>query len=114
MNDVLHGTVVVAIGGREFTLKPTLEAALKIERRFGGLRPAYDSVRLLSIDALAHVIAAGARLKEDEAEALPEKIFSEGVGGVTAQVMPFLGALLSPTPKSVAEQGNVEAASTAQ
>ncbi|XPG01977.1 hypothetical protein P4833_24510 [Pseudomonas aeruginosa] len=41
MSEALHGTVTLVIGARTYILQPTLEAALKIESRFGGLRPGH-------------------------------------------------------------------------
>ena len=48
----------------EFELEPTLAAVRKIEQRFGGLRPALDGLGSLSVDAVSHVIVAGANLSQ--------------------------------------------------
>ncbi len=74
MSEALHGTVTLVIGARTYTLQPTLEAALKIESRFGGLRPAMESMRLLSIGACADVVIAAAGLKPEEHTTLATQV----------------------------------------
>lgn len=102
-----YGKTIVAIGEFEFELTPNLDAVRKIEGRFGGLRPALDALGSLSIDACSVVIAAGAGLTPKEAKELPDAVFEAGVAEVTAQVVPFVVALLNPSQaKAEEESGN--------
>ncbi len=114
MSESLYGTVTLVIGGRSYTLKPTLDAALLIESRFGGLRAALESMRLMSIAACADIIIAGANLKPDEHSVIAGDVFRTGVAKVSGQLTDFITVLLNPVPPSVAARGKDEAASTAQ
>lgn len=114
MSEALHGTVTLVIGARTYTLRPTLEAALLIESRFGGLRGALESMRLMSIAACADVVIAGAGLKADQHAVVAGEVFHTGVAKVSAQLTEFITVLLNPVPPSVAARGKDEAASTAQ
>ena len=96
MNNTLHGTVTVNVGDEEFTLRPTLKAVRAIESRFGGLRGASGALHAVGVDTVAFIIAAGAGLEGKAAEALPEKVWQEGVAGLTPSVTRYLGALYNP------------------
>lgn len=105
----LYGKTIVIVGEFEFELQPTLDAVRKIEQRFGGLRPALDGLAALSVDAVSHVISAGAGLNTKEAKEVPDAVFAAGVGDVTAQVVPFVVALLNPSQAKAEEaSGNVK------
>ena len=52
MSEALHGAVTLVIGARSYTLKPTLDAALRIEARFGGLRAALENAGPTAIPAM--------------------------------------------------------------
>lgn len=104
MSEALHGTVTLVIGARTYILQPTLEAALKIESRFGGLRPAMESMRLLSIGACADVVIAAAGLKPEEHTTLATQVFETGVVKVSSQLTEYITGLLSPVPPSIAER----------
>lgn len=114
MSEALHGTVTLVIGARTYTLKPTLEAALRIESHFGGLRAALESMRMLGIGASAEVVLAGAGLNADQHATVASEIFHSGVAKVATKLSEFITFLLNPVPPSVAERGKPEAASTAQ
>ena len=102
-----YGKTIVAIGEFEFELTPNLDAVRKIEGRFGGLRPALDALGNLSVEACAFVIAAGAGLTPKETKELPDAVFEAGVAEVTAQVVPFVVALLNPSQAKAEEsEGN--------
>ncbi|HEP8488359.1 TPA: hypothetical protein VDT98_005904 [Pseudomonas aeruginosa] len=113
MSESMHGTVTLVVGARTFTLQPTLEAALRIETRFGGLRPALDALRTFSIAACADIVVAGAGLKPEEHTTLATQVFETGVVRVSAQLIDYITGLLSPVPPSIAERGKPGAASTA-
>ena len=113
MSKATHGTVIVIVGDLSFTLKPTLQAVLKIEQRFGGLRPALEICNMQNVEASSFIIAAGANLKDDQVKGLPEQVFHAGIVQITAQVIPYLTLLMKPTAGLEAAQGNAEATSTA-
>ncbi|WP_313456394.1 hypothetical protein [Pseudomonas sp.] len=114
MSEALYGTTTVVIGARTYTLRPTLEAALLIESRFGGLRGALESMRLMSISASADIIIAGAGLTAAEHTQVATEVFNTGVAKVSAQLTNFITVLLNPVPPSVVARGKDEAVSTAQ
>ncbi|WP_434771274.1 hypothetical protein [Pseudomonas entomophila] len=114
MSDALYGTVTVQLGARTYTLKPTLDAALRIEARFGGLRGALEAMRLMSIAACADIVIAGAALKPEEHTVVATQVFETGVSKVSAELTSFVAVLLNPVPPSVVAQGKTEADSTAQ
>lgn len=101
MSKTQYGTVSVTIGDEDYELKPTLKAALAIERHFGGLRNALTGLGSLSIDAAAAVITVGAGLerKSEQVKQLPEAIFAAGVSDVAGQCVPYITALLNPGDK---------------
>lgn len=106
MNKTLHGTVTVKVGEESFDLVPTLKAVRAIESRFGGLRGASGALHAVGVDAVAFIISAGAGLEGKAAEALPEKVWQEGVAGLTPIVTKYLGALYNPRG---GDQGNDQA-----
>ncbi|QHG64348.1 hypothetical protein [Pseudomonas putida] len=114
MSEALHGTITLLIGARSYTLKPTLDAALRIESRFGGLRGALEAMRLMSIAACADIVVAGADLKPDQHPVIAREVFHSGVAQVSGKLTEFITVLLNPVPPSVAARGKDEAASTAQ
>ena len=114
MSEALHGTITLVIGARSYTLKPTLDAAQRIETRFGGLRGALEAMRLMSIAACADILVAGADLKSDQHAVIAGEVFHTGVAKVSAQLTEFITVLLNPVPPSVASRGKDEADSTAQ
>ncbi|MFS0827594.1 hypothetical protein [Pseudomonas phoenicis] len=114
MSDALYGTTTVQLGARFYTLKPTLDAALRIEARFGGLRGALEAMRLMSIAACADIVIAGAALKPEDHKTIANEVFETGVSKVSVQLTNFISVLLNPVPPSVVEQGKPGAGSTAQ
>jgi hypothetical protein len=105
----LYGKTTVTVGELEFELEPTLAAVRKIEQHFGGLRPALAALGAIGVDAASFVIIAGANLSSKEAKEVPEAVFSVGVSDVTAQVIPFIVALLNPADAAKdGESGNVK------
>lgn len=105
MSKTLHGSTSIQVGDETFDLVVTLGAVRKIEAHFGGLRGAAEALRVLSVDGVALVIAAGAGLGQKDAELLPEKVWEAGVSGLAAQLSGYLGALYNPRGE---EPGNVE------
>lgn len=106
----LHGTTAVTVGEDVFTLVPNLAAVRTIELRYGGLLKAAQACDAMSVDAVAHVVAAGAGLSGKAAEALPESVFQAGVVRVYGQIRPYLMALLNPRAAEEGGEGNAEPA----
>lgn len=106
MSKTLHGATSVQVGEESFDLNITLAAVRKIEAHFGGLRGAAESLRVLSVDGVALIIAAGAGLSADASREMPEKVWLAGVSGIAAQLTSYLGALYNPRGDT---PGNVEA-----
>jgi hypothetical protein len=96
MSKTLHGSTSIKVGEESFELVVTLGAVRKIEAHFGGLRGAAEALRVLSVDGVALVIAAGAGLVAKDAELLAEKVWQAGVSGLAAQLTGYLGALYNP------------------
>ncbi|MEB8055812.1 hypothetical protein [Pseudomonas fulva] len=113
MSEALYGTITLVVGARTYTLRPTLEAALLIEVRFGGLRGALESMRLMSISSSADIIVAGAGLGADKHAQVATEVFQTGVAKVSTQLVDFITVLLNPVPPSVVARGKDEADSTA-
>ena len=103
MSKTNHGTVVITTDEVTFTLKPTLRAFRDINRHFGGVIAAMQSLAHGNISTIALIVAAGSGVdtgKRKDLEALEEQIFEAGVNTVSSQVMPFLQALLNPAGKT--------------
>ncbi|MFV3286880.1 hypothetical protein ACNFCI_22965 [Pseudomonas sp. NY15356] len=113
MSEALYGTVTLVVGARSYTLQPTLEAALRIESRFSGLRGGLEAMRLMSIGACADVIIAGAGLQPEQHATVATEVFNAGVSKVSNELVRYITYLLNPVPPSIAERGKPEAASTA-
>lgn len=96
MSKTLYGTVDVVLDGETYTLKPTLEAVRAIEAHFGGLRGASQAINSLSVDGCAVIIAGGAGLKGEAAEAVAEQVWQAGVLEVSVQLNAYLVALYNP------------------
>ncbi len=114
MSKTDHGTTFVNVGEEKYELKFTLKAVKGIEARFGGLGPAYESIRALNVSATAAIIAIGAGLstKPKDLEALEDDIFNAGLAVVNPEILPYLTAMLNPSARNAdeaeaeAEQGN--------
>lgn len=110
----LYGTTVVNVGEKKYTLIPTLGAVRAIEARFGGLRGAVIAQRELAVDGVAYIIAAGADLKAEETQSLPQDVWEAGIATVAPQLDTFLVALLNPKGAPGAEQGKEGNGKTAE
>lgn len=75
------GYVTIAIGGRERTLKPTLNALTTLSRLHGGLAGLRTVVLNQDFDGLCNIIRYGAGMGDKEARALPEQLYAAGVSG---------------------------------
>jgi hypothetical protein len=86
----------IEIGGREYQLNVTLQALLKLHRRFRSIGEAADRVRLMDFVAICDVVAIGAGLKDEEVKGLQAAVFRHGVLNVTGGVADYLASMLDP------------------
>ena len=92
------GNVTITLAGREYILRPSLNACLVISRQAGGIRGAIDKVLAMDIDMIVRVIQLG--LGNDAARRfkdLPEVVFRSGLtdtsSGLMAHCIEYLGVL---------------------
>lgn len=97
MSRVDHGFIELDLAGETVTLKPTLDAMQKINRRFGSLRAAIDQLQGLDFDAVVFCIEAGSGRKD-----MAARVFDAGLTGVTAKVCEYLVLLMSPSARESA------------
>ena len=72
--------VAVVIAGEERFLRPTLRAAIAVNRRFGGFVGAFQKIGALDLEAAVHIVAAGLdRRDPDDLKALERDVFEHGV-----------------------------------
>lgn len=111
MSKTQHGTVTIELGGEQYELKPTLKAALAIERQFGGLTAALRAVPAGSIEQVAFIVQHGAGLgtKREITDAIQQKVFEAGVLEIGPHVVEYISALLNPAGKE-ADEGNAPTA----
>jgi len=100
MAKATFGQVDVTLGGETLTLKPTLDALTRIERRFGSVRVAAQNVADLQLDAVVQIIAVATNMSKTDLKELPEAVFAEGIVNVVAPVSEFLMTLLNPAGDS--------------
>jgi hypothetical protein len=96
MSKTLFGKTTITLGGEEFELLPTLAAVRSIEAHFGGLRGAAQAINSMSVDGCAAIIVGGAGLEGDEAKAVAEKVWQEGVLDVSIKLNKYLVGLYNP------------------
>lgn len=96
MSKTLFGKTTITLGGEEFELLPTLGAVRSIEAHFGGLRGAAQAINSMSVDGCAAIIVGGAGLEGDEAKAIAEKVWQEGVLDVSIKLNKYLVGLYNP------------------
>lgn len=95
MSKIDAGQVEVDCGDQTYTLKPTVNAMLNINRRYGDFRTAIERVVRADFDAIAYVVQEGASLSKREAAAMQEHIFAAGIFNVAEPVADYLTILAS-------------------
>lgn len=96
----LHGTVELVLDDRTYKLRPTMDAADRIDREFGGIGPALERVRAMSVGAIANLVIIGVgTTSKGGKEKLKELVWQEGVAAVAPAVVEFLLGLLDPSGK---------------
>ena len=107
------GTIDIELIDKTVTLKPTLKAALAIERKFNGIPNAVSAVAGRGIEATAFVVVHGAGLEpeSDTAKTMTQTVYDASVMRISTQCLPFLYALLNPGNKKAGDdQGNAATA----
>ena len=89
-----EGAVYITLGEEEIKLTACEDACSKIERAFGGLRPAFDAIPNYSRQQWATIIAAGAGMKQKRANLLPTQIYKAGMTGLMAPLQKYLLMLM--------------------
>lgn len=89
----LHeGSVSITLAGESVTLKPTLGAAIVINRAFGGLVEAQRRVLAQDIEAIGVVIAAGLG-RSEKTESVLGEVFETGIDELVGPAGNFVAAL---------------------
>jgi hypothetical protein len=94
MSKTTIGKVTIKLAEKDYTLVPNLAAVRDIEQRFGGLRGAVVACQELSVGGMAGIICAGTG--ETDHDAMAELVWQEGASVISAQLAPFVVALLNP------------------
>lgn len=103
MSQTDAGTVEIEVAGETHVLQPTLDAFKKINRRFGGLRPAAQAVADMEAESMAFIIAAGADLPPKEVPGLMGALFKQGIINAAAPLSAYLSYLMCPSGASNAD-----------
>jgi len=98
----------ITLAGKEYTLKVTMAACDKIEKRFGGITDALEASGKMNTDTLATIISCGANIGQREFKDLKNDVFDHGILNVTPIVVEFLGLMLDPTGKDKSEDDDDE------
>ena len=85
--------IEITLDGEAVVLRPTLEAAMLVDSRFGGYSAAYQSLLGHSLDATVAILAAGAGKSINTT--LREKVYAKGVRNLVAPLSQFLTLLLN-------------------
>ena len=93
MSNLVAATVDIKLAGEPVTLNCTLEAAMGINKFFGGLYAAHNRILAGDMEALVTVIRHGAGMNAKEAEALPARVFLTGVINLTTPLTRFVTLL---------------------
>ncbi|NBN78678.1 hypothetical protein GWI72_10410 [Microvirga tunisiensis] len=75
------GEVSITLGGRERVLRPTLDAARKINAKFGGFTQVYQQFVQQDFAALTYVLAAGLNAKrlQETIDEIEPQVFAGGL-----------------------------------
>jgi hypothetical protein len=79
--EIRPGTVEIDLTGwgRPLKLVPSLDAAMSLNRRYGGFGPLTDKVRAYDLDVFVAIIAAGAKVTEAGLAKLPDCVWQTGM-----------------------------------
>lgn len=94
MSKLTSGQVAITLGGTEQILEPTLGAATRISRAFGGFQGAHQKLLASDLDAYVTVIQHGLGLKtEAETKGLRDKVWSAGMNSLVLPLVEFVSML---------------------
>lgn len=94
------GDITIILNEKEYTLRPTLKAAMMLSRTSGGIRGAIDAVMQMNMDVIATVIKQGLGqhiVRQFKQEQLEEAIWETGLtdtsGGLLGKCVEYLHTL---------------------
>lgn len=79
MSKITSGEVVISLDGEERTLRPTLNAATRINSQFGGFAGALGQIQALNLEAMTYIVRQGLGASDAEAKGLREQVYQAGV-----------------------------------
>ena len=108
MSKIHSGEVTIVFSDDdERVLRPTLGAATRISRAFGGFQAAHQKILASDLDAFVTVIQHGLGLKtEAETRGLRERVWSAGISKLMLPLVEFVSILANggrPIEEEVAE-----------
>ena len=84
------GDVEIELDGKLHTLKPSLDACIKISRLAGGLNAAVQRCLQLDFDTICEVVIAGLSLNPRQAQQIPAAVFQTGAIQLSAPCIDFI------------------------
>lgn len=85
------GDIVIELDGKQFTLRPTLQACQQISRMAGGLTAVRMKIGGLDFDTICDVIGYGIGLNPTQrAKMLPEAVYRAGIINLIAPLVDFV------------------------
>lgn len=96
-NTIRPGEVEIDLAGwgRPLTLKPSLTAALNLNRRYGGLGPLMTKLGAYDFDAYVQVIAQGGGVTEKGMKKLPDAVYATGLLSLAVPLTNFVAVLFN-------------------
>lgn len=88
-----QGEVMITLGDKEYTLKPSIGAMRALSRQYGGLLPAAQQIQAFNIDAWVFVVRQGAQLSDEAAKGLDKRIYDAGLDGLMQPLVTFVNLL---------------------
>lgn len=99
----LSTTVSLEIGGEEYVLEPTLKAYERLDREFEGITNCFRQCSMLSINAAAHAIIAGADMPPREIKSVKKVLFENGMSEIADDLAQFFEMMINPKGEEVTE-----------
>lgn len=87
------GEVEISLSGMRVVLKPTLQAATVLSRKWGGLQKLIIALGGYELDAYVDCIVVAGGVTEKGKAALPERVFSHGIVNLIGPLTQFVGLL---------------------
>jgi hypothetical protein len=96
-------SVTVSVGGEDYQLQVTLDALLKVHKRFGSIGEAARRLQLMDFVAACDVIAIGAGLRDEKLNSLRKAVFKAGLITVTPAISDYVALMLDPEGRDAGE-----------